>query len=257
MNKIFTVSLALLIILNLKFIPMENSQPAPANALDSTDCKTTPRVYLKTSDGKKTFYTQIPAKPWKTIDFPFAKNHPVRCTQGNASPSDQTHFYINTLYAIDLASLPQNSAGIIYAAFGGKAFIQDGCSHATSDSSEKNACSCNQGFGNNVRILQEDGTYALYAHLFSITVKNGESVEAGQQIGIEGASGAAGHRHLHFSVHKTENPQELDLYQTPGVSIPFMCNIRYNNSTDYQVNCSLDFKADGTSFCGQKFARSN
>ena len=211
-----------------------------------------PSGYFKTSDGKKTFNVKIPDKPWNVIDFPFAQDHPVRCTQGNASPSDRTHFYINTLYAVDLASLPTDSAGIIYATFGGKALIEEGCNHATSDSTETNACSCNQGFGNNVRILQEDGTYALYAHLFSIDVKNGQSVTTGQRLGIEGASGAAGHRHLHFSLHKTDNPDELNLYQTPGLCIPFTCSIRYNDNVDYQMVDSIDLKADGNHFVGKK-----
>lgn len=244
MNKILIITLSLVALINLKPLAMES----PSDGLNNTP----PAGYLQTSDGRKTFNVKIPAKPWKSIDFPFAEDHRVRCTQGNASSSDRTHFYINTLYAVDLASLPTDSAGDIYAAFGGKVLIQDGCTHATSDPLDKNACSCNQGFGNNVRIVQEDGTYALYAHLFSIDVKNGQSVATGQKIGIEGASGAAGHRHLHFSVHKTDDPSELDLYQTPGVSIPFNWNVRYEDGSDYQQIDSLDLKVNDKSFCGKK-----
>lgn len=236
--------LILLILVSMPLLAMEKpAQQEIEPAMVQADAG-----YLTTSDGKTVFTVKIPEKPWKKIDFPFATDHPVRCTQGNASPSDRTHFYINTLYAVDLASLPGDSAGIIYAAFGGKALIEDGCFHGQSN--DANACSCNQGFGNNVRILQENGTYALYAHLSSIDVKHGQAVIAGQRIGVEGSSGAAGHRHLHFSVHKVDNPQELEMYQTPGLCIPFIWNIQYKNSSGYQMVSSLDLKVSDTPFYG-------
>lgn len=59
-------------------------------------------------------------------------------------------------------------------------------------------------FGNYVRILHDDGTWAEYLHLKdgSVTVRNGARVEAGTQIALSGATGIASRPHLHFAVMK-------------------------------------------------------
>jgi murein DD-endopeptidase MepM/ murein hydrolase activator NlpD len=44
------------------------------------------------------------------------------------------------------------------------------------------------------------GLYTLYAHLSSISVNNGQSVSAGEQIGVMGQTGFADGVHLHFEV---------------------------------------------------------
>jgi len=56
--------------------------------------------------------------------------------------------------------------------------------------------------GNFVRVLHDDGTAAIYAHLAyrSIAVALGEHVEAGQLLGHSGASGDVTSPHLHFGV---------------------------------------------------------
>lgn len=61
---------------------------------------------------------------------------------------------------------------------------------------------CNNGLGNYIKIKHSDGTYASYSHLKygSVTVNEGDSVEAGQVIGIMGASGRTDQICLHFSV---------------------------------------------------------
>ena len=201
--------------------------------------------YLEASNGESTFLMKVPDKPWIEVNFPFSSNHPVQCSQANASPAGRSHYYTNTLFAVDLHSLPGAAAGKIYAVFGGKAFIEDGCNCAESNEpGVSNACRCNGGFGNNVRIAKNDGTYALYAHLSEIVIQHGEEVKSGQCIGIEGASGAAGHRHLHFSVHKTADIQDLMRYQTPGLSIPFVWFIRYNQEKEANKINSLDMVAD-------------
>ena len=210
-------------------------------------CLPTPSGYVKTSNGPTVFFMKIPAQPWIEVGFPFSKDHPVTCTQGNQSRYGRSHFYTNTFYAVDLASLPGQSAGQIQAVFGGKVFTQSGCEHQ----GESNVCWCNGGFGNNVRIVQPDGTYALYAHLSSITVRDGEQVKPGDCVGVEGATGAAGHRHLHFSVHKTESSDDLALYQTPGFSIPFTWNIRYQNEPCFTGKSSLEMKEQDAPFSGE------
>ncbi|MBF6045409.1 peptidoglycan DD-metalloendopeptidase family protein [Streptomyces sp. NRRL B-1677] len=53
-------------------------------------------------------------------------------------------------------------------------------------------------YGNNVVIKHNDGTYTQYGHLSSIDVSVGQSVTAGQQIGLSGATGNVTGPHLHF-----------------------------------------------------------
>ncbi|CAL9276639.1 M23 family metallopeptidase [Streptomyces sp. WAC04189] len=53
-------------------------------------------------------------------------------------------------------------------------------------------------YGNQVVIRMHDGTYTQYGHLSSIGVSVGQSVSAGQQIGLSGATGNVTGPHLHF-----------------------------------------------------------
>ncbi|MDH2388089.1 LysM peptidoglycan-binding domain-containing M23 family metallopeptidase [Streptomyces sp. HNM0663] len=55
-------------------------------------------------------------------------------------------------------------------------------------------------YGNEVVIRHNDGTYSQYAHLSSLSVSSGQSVSAGQQIGLSGSTGNSTGPHLHFEV---------------------------------------------------------
>ncbi|MGW0822842.1 transglycosylase family protein [Streptomyces sp. NPDC002845] len=55
-------------------------------------------------------------------------------------------------------------------------------------------------FGYQVVIRHADGRYTQYAHLSAITVKSGQSVDAGQRIGRSGSTGNSTGPHLHFEV---------------------------------------------------------
>lgn len=68
---------------------------------------------------------------------------------------------------------------------------------------------------NMVRVLHEDGTMAVYAHLAfeSVLVREGSVVLAGQRLGAAGATGFATGPHLHFVIQRNDG---LRL-----VSIPF------------------------------------
>jgi murein DD-endopeptidase MepM/ murein hydrolase activator NlpD len=58
------------------------------------------------------------------------------------------------------------------------------------------------GHENRVLIRQADGTMAFYAHFqqWSVTVNAGDTVSAGQLLGLCGTSGTPSHAHLHFEV---------------------------------------------------------
>ena len=71
------------------------------------------------------------------------------------------------------------------------------------------------GRANFVRILHDDGTMGLYAHLKldGVLVRVGQHVQAGQQIGLSGNTGFTTGPHLHFAVQVNRGMQL--------VSIPF------------------------------------
>ncbi|SDP70238.1 LysM domain-containing protein [Streptomyces sp. cf386] len=58
-------------------------------------------------------------------------------------------------------------------------------------------------YGNQVVIQLADGYYAQYAHLSSLSVSAGQTVTAGQQIGLSGATGNVTGPHLHFEIRTT------------------------------------------------------
>lgn len=67
----------------------------------------------------------------------------------------------------------------------------------------------NGGYGNNIMIDHGCGWQTLYAHLSAIEVAAGESVTAGEEIGIMGSTGRTipvGFVHLHFEIHKDGHP---------------------------------------------------
>jgi murein DD-endopeptidase MepM/ murein hydrolase activator NlpD len=58
-------------------------------------------------------------------------------------------------------------------------------------------------YGNQVVIRLADGYYAQYAHLSSLSVSSGQTVTAGQQVGLSGATGNVTGPHLHFEIRTT------------------------------------------------------
>ncbi|MGW0472875.1 M23 family metallopeptidase [Streptomyces coeruleorubidus] len=58
-------------------------------------------------------------------------------------------------------------------------------------------------YGNQVVLKLNDGSYAQYAHLSSLSVSAGQTVSAGQQVGLSGATGNVTGPHLHFEIRTT------------------------------------------------------
>ncbi|GAA2761655.1 M23 family metallopeptidase [Streptomyces paradoxus] len=58
-------------------------------------------------------------------------------------------------------------------------------------------------YGNQVVIKLADGHYAQYAHLSQLSVSAGQTVTAGQQVGLSGATGNVTGPHLHFEIRTT------------------------------------------------------
>ncbi|MEU2554940.1 LysM peptidoglycan-binding domain-containing M23 family metallopeptidase [Streptomyces sp. NPDC013313] len=58
-------------------------------------------------------------------------------------------------------------------------------------------------YGNQVVVRLNDGHYAQYAHLSQLSVSAGQTVTAGQQVGLSGATGNVTGPHLHFEIRTT------------------------------------------------------
>ncbi|MDW4910635.1 LysM peptidoglycan-binding domain-containing M23 family metallopeptidase [Streptomyces sp. ADMS] len=58
-------------------------------------------------------------------------------------------------------------------------------------------------YGNQVVVKLADGYYAQYAHLAQLSVSAGQTVTAGQQVGLSGATGNVTGPHLHFEIRTT------------------------------------------------------
>lgn len=65
-----------------------------------------------------------------------------------------------------------------------------------------------KGYGNYVVVDHGNGYTSLYGHLQKATVKQGDAVSAGQQVGVIGSTGSSTAPHLHLRVHK--NGQSID-----------------------------------------------
>ena len=63
--------------------------------------------------------------------------------------------------------------------------------------------SFNDGYGNKVEILNDDGRRVVYAHLRELLVNSGDMVSQGDIIGKSGCSGGSRVPHLHIEIRKT------------------------------------------------------
>lgn len=71
----------------------------------------------------------------------------------------------------------------------------------------------NDGYGNKVEILNQDGRRVVYGHLREILVKPGQEVTQDSVIGKTGCSGGSRVPHLHLEIRKT-NTEETGLAYT-------------------------------------------
>ncbi len=130
-----------------------------------------------------------PATPYRA-PFAIATNYPI--TQ--AYPNVATHTTRDSYHAVDLA-MPIGTD--VFAA-------RDGVVFDVASTNFKAGLDANRDGpnANVVRILHDDGTYAIYAHLNtnSIRVRPGDRVRRGQYIADSGNTGFSSGPHLHFVV---------------------------------------------------------
>lgn len=136
---------------------------------------------------------------------PFSPRQQFPISQG--FQGEKTHKSPDSEYAIDIA-MPVGTA--IHAARAGTVMdVEEDFNRGGTDL-EKYADKANH-----IRILHEDGTMALYAHLdlASVIVRPGARVRAGQMIARSGNTGFSSGPHLHFVIQQNTG-MKLD-------SIPF------------------------------------
>lgn len=68
----------------------------------------------------------------------------------------------------------------------------------------------NGGYGNSVTLQHAGGVTTLYGHMssFAAGITVGATVKIGQQLGVEGSTGASTGNHLHFQVHVNNHPTD-------------------------------------------------
>ncbi len=133
-------------------------------------------------------------RPDMTYLAPFSAGRDFPITQ--AYPDAITHRTLDSVYAVDIA-MPVGTD--VLAARDGIVF------DVASDNYRGGLDHLRDGDAANiVRIVHDDGTLSLYAHLNwnSIRVKPGDHVRAGQYIADSGNTGFTSGPHLHFAVQR-------------------------------------------------------
>lgn len=124
------------------------------------------------------------------VPFAIATNYPV----SQAYPEVITHTSPDSYHAIDLA-MPTGTD--IFAARDGIVFDVASANFSGGLDAVRDGPKANV-----IRILHDDGTYAVYAHLNwnSIRVRPGDRVRRGEYIAESGNTGYSSGPHLHFAV---------------------------------------------------------
>jgi hypothetical protein len=144
-------------------------------------------------------YVYLPGDPDTEPDdvtyrLPYSAGTRHAITQ--AYPVSDTHRTRDSMYAVDFA-MPVGTD--VMAARDGVVFEVASTNFKGGPDASEYA-----DLANLVRILHDDGTFAVYAHLNwnSIRVRPGERVQAGQYIADSGNTGFSSGPHLHFAVQR-------------------------------------------------------
>ena len=144
-----------------------------------------------------------PAAVELELSLPIVAGQELACGKGNLVPDTSHNACVGTTrFAFDLIASAFEPPRLIVASADGTAEIRGGCASTDLNEQPQGEDRCNSGWGNYVRVQHDATTYTQYAHLSAILVHSGDKVRRGQPIGIEGNTGAAGAKHLHWSAHR-------------------------------------------------------
>ncbi len=141
-----------------------------------------------------------PSQPYR-VPFAVANSHTI----SQVFPYATTHLTEDAYYAMDIV-MPVGTH--IYAARGGTVFEVASTNFRGGLDPEKDGAAANL-----VRILHDDGTYGVYAHLNwnTIRVKPGDVVGRGEYIADSGNTGFSSGPHLHFAVIRNAGMQPVSV----------------------------------------------
>ena len=92
------------------------------------------------------------------------------------------------------------------------------------------AAGFNGGYGYAITIEQSDGTEIIYAHSRRLLVQVGDTVQAGQPIGLVGNTGYSYGPHLHVEIHVNGEPTDpIPLLRAHGVDVKLKIESVYGN----------------------------
>ncbi len=147
-------------------------------------------------------YTSVPGDPGARPDLkqryqlPFRRGE--RFLVGQAFGGVVSHTDEQSFYAVDLG-MPEGTP-VLAARDGIVMHVEEDFFGAGLDA-QKYASRANS-----VRVLHEDGTMAVYAHLAleSVAVRPGRVVTAGELLGLSGNTGYSSGPHLHFAIQHND-----------------------------------------------------
>ncbi|MGW1185837.1 M23 family metallopeptidase [Streptomyces drozdowiczii] len=153
---------------------------APAKTAEKTEAKAAPKAETKV-ETKTEAQTEAKTEAQTTQDnasgyvHPVPGNHTTAYRASGANWSSGSHTGIDFPVATGTSVKAITSGTVVTAGWGG-------------------------AYGNQVVIKHADGHYSQYGHMSSLSVSAGQTVTAGQQVGLSGATGNATGPHLHFEV---------------------------------------------------------
>jgi murein DD-endopeptidase MepM/ murein hydrolase activator NlpD len=89
------------------------------------------------------------------------------------------------------------------------------------------------GYGYTVIVQHPDGSEAIYGHSAQLSVKEGQQVKAGEQLGLVGNTGHSFGPHLHLEIHVNGEPRDpVPWLQERGVDIKLQVEAIYSEVAD-------------------------
>lgn len=119
--------------------------------------------------------------------------------------------------ALDIASGGIDGANVIAAHSGTVIFAENNCIH---NWGKYESCGCGGGYGNYVMLDHGDGYSTVYAHMSSIVVSIGDTIEAGQLLGFVGSTGYSTGAHLHFET-RYDGVKYNPLSEYPDIDVTY------------------------------------